>query len=43
MMNRDERAQYGPQIHAERKRLGMSQAQLASAAGTTMRTIGSVE
>lgn len=42
-MNREERAAFGPRIRAERSRMGMSQAQLAEAAGTTMRTVGSIE
>lgn len=42
-MDRSERAAYGPRIRAERTRMGMSQAELAEAAKTTMRTVGSVE
>ena len=42
-MNRDERAAFGPRIRAERLRLGMSQGELAEAAGTTTRSIGSIE
>ena len=42
-MNRRERAAYGPRILAERTRLGMSQEQLAKAAGVSGRTIGNIE
>lgn len=42
-MNRDERAELGPIIRAERERLRMTQAELADAAGTTMRSVGSIE
>ena len=42
-MKRRERAAYGPRIRAERVRLGMSQAELAIAAKTSARTIGSTE
>lgn len=42
-MKQDERRAWGPLIRAAREEAGMTQDELADAAGTTRRTVGSIE
>lgn len=43
LMNRDERATWGPLVRAARDTQGLTQQELAEMANTTRRTVGSIE